>query len=93
MRAYCDTVPGPKMANLVEEGDTPMLPPAELEDIGYTFALYPITLLLAGMRAMEEALAAMKTGQRPAELATFEHLRDVVGFPAYYEAEKKYATD
>ena len=93
MRAYCDTVPGPKMANLVEEGDTPMLPPAELEAIGYTFALYPITLLLAGMRAMEEALAAMKTGQRPAELATFEHLRDVVGFPAYYEAEKKYATD
>jgi 2-methylisocitrate lyase-like PEP mutase family enzyme len=93
MRTYCAEVPGPKMANLVEQGDTPMLPPAELEAMGYTIALYPVTLLLAGMQAMESALKTMKTGSRPDGLATFKHLQDVVGFPAYYEAEKEYTTD
>ena len=34
MRRSCAEVEGPKMANLVEQGDTPILPPAELEEMG-----------------------------------------------------------
>lgn len=93
MRAYCDQVAGPKMANLVEQGDTPMLPPAQLEALGYKLALYPLTLILAAQRAMAEALAAMARGTHPDALADFAELREVVGFPDYYEAEKKYAAD
>ena len=33
MKRYCDEVEGPKMANMVEQGKTPFLPPAELEAI------------------------------------------------------------
>ncbi|MBL4690427.1 MAG: isocitrate lyase/PEP mutase family protein [Rhodospirillales bacterium] len=93
MRRYCSDVPGPKMANMVEGGDTPFLAPGELEAIGYKVVIYPITLMLAGMQAMESALKTMQGGSHPDTLAEFSHLRDVVGFPAYYDAEKKYAAD
>lgn len=94
MRRYCEAVPGPKMANMVEQGDSPFLPPAKLQEIGYKIAVYPITLMLAGIRAMEDALAKMKAGgAHPERLAEFAHLRDIVGFPDYYEAEKKYTDD
>ncbi|MCH6590985.1 MAG: isocitrate lyase/PEP mutase family protein [Proteobacteria bacterium] len=92
MRAYCDGVTGPKMANMVEQGDTPLLAPERLGAIGYKIVLYPITLLLGGIKAMEDALAALKQGAHPDALAEFAHAREVIGFPAYDEEEKKYAT-
>jgi 2-methylisocitrate lyase-like PEP mutase family enzyme len=93
MRAYCEGVPGPKMANMVEQGDTPVLSPKVLQDIGYKIAIYPISLLLAGIHAMEQALASLAAGESPPDAAEFAHLRDLVGFPEYYEAEKRYAAD
>lgn len=91
MRAFCAGVPGHKMANLVEQGDTPLLPTDVLGDMGYKIVLYPLTLLNAAMTAMETALVALKEGRTPDGLSDFAHLRDIVGFPDYYEAEKKYA--
>ena len=41
---------------------------------------------------MEDALAALKQGAHPDALAGFAHMREVIGFPAYDEEEKKYAT-
>jgi 2-methylisocitrate lyase-like PEP mutase family enzyme len=93
MRRYCSEVPGPKMANMVEGGSTPFLPPAELEAIGYKVIIYPILLMLAGVRTMEDALNTMISGSHPEGLSKFSHLRDVVGFPAYYDAEKKYSSN
>ena len=93
MRRYCADVPGPKMANMVEGGYTPFLAPQKLGEIGYKIVLYPISLMLAGLRAMEETLASMRDGAHPDGLAEFAHLRDVVGFPGYDDAEKKYAAD
>ena len=93
MRRYCSEVPGPKMANMVEGGSTPFLPPAELEAIGYKVIIYPILLMLAGVRTMEDALNTMIGGSHPEGLSKFSHLRDVVGFPAYYDAEKKYSSN
>ena len=93
MRRYCAEVEGPKMANLVEQGDTPLLPPAELEAIGYKLAAYPLTLQLAALQAMEEALQTMQDGGRPQALASFQTLQSVAGFPEYFAAEKAYAED
>ena len=45
MRAACEGTATPMMANLVEGGETPLLPPAVLEAIGFTLAAYPLTLL------------------------------------------------
>ena len=93
MHAYCERVAGPKMANMVEQGDTPLLPAGRLEALGYKIVIYPITLMLASIQAMEEALAAIKRGEHPQALSEFSHLRDIVGFPEYYEAEQKYASE
>lgn len=93
MRAYCDNVPGPCMANMVEQGDTPLLSPARLQEIGYKIVAYPLTLMLSGIQAMESAISALQGGNHPRTLADFAHLREIVGFPEYYEAERNYAAD
>ena len=91
MRKYCTTVPGPKMANLIEGGKTPLLSPTQLEAIGYTIAVYPLTMVNVSIRAMREALASLRAG-RAAETMDFDTLKAAVGFPAYYEEEAKYKT-
>ena len=91
MRAFCDGVAGPKMANMVEGGDTPLLPPARLEEIGFKIALYPLTVMNAAMGGMRDALAALAAGGPPEPALDFAEIRDIVGFADYYEAEKTYA--
>ncbi|KAL4146651.1 hypothetical protein PRNP1_012515 [Phytophthora ramorum] len=60
MKAFCEQVPGPKLANMVEMGMTPVLLPEQLHDIGYKIALYPVTLLNASIKAMETALVELR---------------------------------
>jgi 2-methylisocitrate lyase-like PEP mutase family enzyme len=91
MQRFCAGAPGPKMANLVEQGDTPLLSPDRLHALGFKIALYPLTLMNAAMAAMNRALGALKEGQTPEDLLDFAEVRDVVGFPDYYDAERKYA--
>ena len=92
MERICREVPGIHMANLVEGGATPLLPHAELQRIGYRLAAYPLTLLSAVTRAMQEALQVIKAGRHPdAALLDFASLRKAVGFDAYYEEEANYA--
>jgi 2-methylisocitrate lyase-like PEP mutase family enzyme len=90
MRRICSELPGWKMANMVEGGATPILPPEQLAEIGYNHAAYPLTLMSAAMRAMQEALAALRDGQPPQGLLPFEELRRLVGFDDYYELETCY---
>lgn len=89
MRRYCAEVDGPKMANMIEHGKTPVLPPAELAAIGYKIAVYPLTQLSVAIKAMRAALQAIKAGTKP-EVMDFEDLKTVVGFPEYYAAEDRY---
>ncbi len=91
MRELCQALPGPKMANIVEGGETPSLPYAELRDIGYSIAAYPLTLMAAAMKAMVEALETMKQGPAgPERLMDFVELRRRIGFDAYYEISEAY---
>lgn len=85
----------PLLANLVEDGDTPLLDHARLEALGYRIAAYPLTLLSVAARAMERALGALREGQRPAreERLSFEALRSLVGFPDYDALASRYAED
>ncbi len=90
MRAFCRATERPTLANLLEQGETPVLPPAELQEIGFKLAAYPLTLLSAAMQAMQEALAAFKAGRHPQNLLDWDSLRDVVGFNAYYAEDERY---
>ena len=90
MRRFCTEVNGFKMANMLEQGKTPVLPPDELARLGYKIAAYPLTLMLSAVQAMETALMDLKAGKQPSDLVDFAHLQDIVGFPGYYEEEQRY---
>jgi 2-methylisocitrate lyase-like PEP mutase family enzyme len=57
----------------------------------YTVAAYPLTLLSASARAMQNALQLLKEG-KPTEplLLSFDELQQVVGFKDYYREEERY---
>ena len=90
MRAFCAATDRPALANMVEQGETPILPPAVLQEIGYSLAAYPLTLLSAAMKAMQDALADFRAGRHPDKLLDWATLRDVVGFNAYYAEDERY---
>lgn len=92
MIRFCKEVKGAKMANMVEQGKTPVLAPDQLAEMGYKIAAYPLTLILSAIQAMETALEELKGGYHPKSLASFEHLQDVIGFPDYYQNEERYKT-
>jgi len=76
-------VPAPRMANLVEGGATPVLALARLEAMGYRIAAYPLALLSAAARAMQDALGALGAGEFPEGVLDFAQLRDLVDFGDY----------
>jgi 2-methylisocitrate lyase-like PEP mutase family enzyme len=83
MERFCREVPGWCMANMLEDGITPLLPKERLGQIGYRIAAYPLTLLSCAVHAMRVALVELQAGQGPSCRVDFETLRDIVGFPAY----------
>ncbi|KAL2456933.1 Phosphoenolpyruvate carboxylase family protein [Forsythia ovata] len=96
MKAFCEVSPMvPKMANMLEGGGrTPILSPIELEDIGYKLVAYPLSLMGVSIRAMQDALLAIKGGRipSPGSMPSFEEIKEILGFNTYYEEEKRYAT-
>ena len=86
MARICEEIQIPLLANMVEGGDTPVLPPARLEELGFKIVAYPLTLLNVATQAMNEALAALAEGAKPEGLLSFEALREMIGFDAYDEA-------
>ncbi|MGJ8573015.1 MAG: isocitrate lyase/phosphoenolpyruvate mutase family protein [Hoeflea sp.] len=89
MREICRSLPGPKMANIVEGGETPDLPNAALHDIGYAIAAYPLTLMAAAMAAMTATLRGMREDRRES-LMGFGELRERIGFEDYYRVSADY---
>jgi 2-methylisocitrate lyase-like PEP mutase family enzyme len=83
------------MANLVEDGDTPLLAHARLDALGFRIAAYPLTLLEVAARAIERALAAMARGAHPADAdrLSFAELRQLVGFDAYEAEANRYRSE
>ncbi|KZL15391.1 2,3-dimethylmalate lyase [Pseudovibrio axinellae] len=90
MRRVSEEVEGPKMANMLEGGLTPFLQPAELQELGYAISTYPLTGLMAMIKAQQDALDQMKNGIFSDPVMSFEDLQKAVGFDRYYEAEEHY---
>ncbi len=94
MIRICAELDAPVMANIVEGGLTPALPPARLGEIGFRIAAYPLTLLSAAMQAMVQALDAFKSGDpAAATLMPFDEMKARIGFDAYFAEEARYAQD
>ena len=89
MRLFCNRVFAPKMANMLQQGRSPVLPPEQLQEIGFQIVAYPLTLISAAVQAMQLALADLKKGRYPEHIG-FDELKNVIGFPEYDQEEKMY---
>lgn len=77
---------GWKTANLVEDGLTPWLEPSALADLGLSLVLYPVSLLLHGVHAMQGAARRLhESGTSGEPRVRFDDVRSLLGWPEYEE--------
>lgn len=82
-----------QMANMLEGGGkTPILPPEELQALGFKLVAYPLSLLGVSIRAMEKALSGLKYGKIPdvRDMGTFVDIQMAVGFPVCWIGGKSF---
>jgi 2-methylisocitrate lyase-like PEP mutase family enzyme len=92
MERFSAEVAGWRMVNMLEGGITPLLPPKQLEAMGFRIAAYPLTLLSSAAAAMQKALADLAAGGSPSPGLGFSSLRELVGFEAYDTFVQRYAS-
>jgi len=94
MRRYCVEVDGPKMANLIEGGKTPLLPAASLEGLGFALVIFPGGLARRLGHAAREYFEALKrdgsTDAMRERMLDFAGLNKALGTPETLELGKKY---
>jgi 2-methylisocitrate lyase-like PEP mutase family enzyme len=95
LRKVAETFKGtPLVANIVEDGKTPLLSPSELAQIGFKIVLYPISALLTVTRRLEDTYAALLGGNRAhldAHRARFAEYNAIVGLPELLAGAAKLA--
>jgi 2-methylisocitrate lyase-like PEP mutase family enzyme len=72
---------------------TPVLAPERLAALGFKLAAYPLTLLAAAARAMQQALAALRGDGSAPPAVGFAELQEIVGFPDYDRDLARYGRD
>ncbi len=89
-------VPGPKLANMVEGGATPILSAAELGELGFAIALFANAALRSAQKAvsatLEELLREGTTTGLLDRMATWQERQDAVGKSEYDELERRYSS-
>ncbi|HEY6723841.1 MAG TPA: isocitrate lyase/PEP mutase family protein, partial [Polyangiaceae bacterium] len=90
MRAFCQAARAPTLANMIENGKTPLLAPAALEELGFKIAAYPLTLLSSAVAAMQATLRDLSRGIPPRQLVPFTELQELVGFANYDRERARY---
>lgn len=92
--AFPDT---PLLANMVEGGKTPLVPAAELDELGFDVALYPTTGQKAAAFAMREIYREILTEGTQEELLdralSWEERNELTGLDRIRELEETYAVD
>ena len=82
----------PQIANMLEDGRTPLLPPAELKKMGFSMIAYPCSVIFRVTQTIEKALADMKAERLSlqGEGVGFEQFKDVVGFADWGAVEESF---
>ena len=95
MRTIGERFDLPLVANMVEKGRTPVLSREELESLGFRLAIFPVSALLAAVKAMSAVYSHLgATGSSrgaPVALEDFGALTRLMGFEEVWEFEKKHA--
>ena len=87
-------IPGPKVANMVEGGKTPLLPPDELHALGFDLIVTPLAALLSAARAVRDAYAELRRAgtMRGAldRLLTFDEFNALIDLDRHYALERRF---
>ena len=87
-------LPGWTMANMVEDGKTPLLTAEELAEIGFKFVIFPNTASRAAMRSMEEVLGLLKreggSGGFRDRLVSMADRNRITGLDSVRDLESRY---
>src|SRR6185436_3265028 len=90
-------IPGPKVANMVEGGRTPLLAPAELHALGFDLIVTPLAALMASAQALQATYARLHRDGTLREardtLMSFEEFNTLIDLERHYELEQRYQTD
>lgn len=82
----------PLVANMVEDGQTPWLEPAELEELGFKIVLYPISALLASARILQNSFEDLYSNGKLSSAATrttLSEFNSLVGLDELREIETR----
>ena len=89
LAAIARALPGAKLiANMVDGGRTPFLPPTRLEAMGFAIAIYPVQGLAAaaaGLQSVYSGLAVAEPGKT--KCMPFADLNKAVGFEEIWRAD------
>jgi 2-methylisocitrate lyase-like PEP mutase family enzyme len=82
----------PQLANMLDDGRTPVLPPRELKAMGFAMAAYPTTLIFRVARTIERALNDIRAG-KPASSdgVNFAEFKDITNYDEWARIEDNYA--
>ena len=84
----------PQMANMLENGRTPILSPAELGEIGFAMVSYPVTMIFRIVKTMQQALKDLQEGKLnlEGEGIGFDEFKEIIGFKEWSLHDEKYTT-
>jgi 2-methylisocitrate lyase-like PEP mutase family enzyme len=79
----------PKMIQVDEPG-RPAWKPSEVHKMGFTIALYGVTLVFAAAGAIRDAIKDMKAGRPvpPKRVVSWSEMSEIVGVPAYLKVDR-----
>lgn len=84
-------IQGPKVANMVEGGKTPIMSPTELHQRGFDLIVYPVAAILAQAKAVGEVFATLRregtTASMMERLLPFEEFNTLVGLERHRARE------
>jgi 2,3-dimethylmalate lyase len=82
----------PVASNQLHGGVTPILPPSELQEMGFAAGIYPTAGLLAASHALAGVYQALAQGEPVSDpMCAFGDFLNMIGFRKVWDFEKKYA--
>jgi 2-methylisocitrate lyase-like PEP mutase family enzyme len=87
-------IPGPKVANMIEGGRTPLLTPDELHQLGFDLIVTPLAGLLASAKALAEVYAELRQSGTMRghldRLLSFDEFNRLIDLERHYALEERF---
>ncbi len=82
----------PQLANMLEGGRTPILKPAELEQLGFRIVIYGTSILMRYAKVIQETLADIQSGELKLSGTgvSFNDYKDMLGMGEWSRIENAY---